>query len=124
MARTLAEIQAEIDKLKKEADKIRATEIKAVVARIREAIEHYGLTARDLFGKGAARGQAQAAVGRGKAGMARKGKAGKAKANAKAAAVVRFRDEQGNTWVGRGKRPQWLRDALAAGRPLEDFAVK
>lgn len=120
MARTLAEIQAEIDKLKKEADKIRATEIKAVVARIREAIEHYGLTARDLFGKGAARGQAQAAVGRGKAGMARKGKAGKAKA----AAVVRFRDEQGNTWVGRGKRPQWLRDALAAGRPLEDFAVK
>jgi DNA-binding protein H-NS len=25
--------------------------------------------------------------------------------------------------VGRGKRPQWLRDALAAGKKIEEFAV-
>jgi DNA-binding protein H-NS len=47
-------------------------------------------------------------------------KAGGAK---KAAGVVAYRDEAGNTWVGRGKRPQWLRDALAGGRKLEDFKV-
>jgi DNA-binding protein H-NS len=38
--------------------------------------------------------------------------------------VVKFRNEAGATWVGRGKRPQWLRDALAAGKQLSDFAVK
>ena len=39
-------------------------------------------------------------------------------------AVAKFSDGQGNTWVGRGKRPQWLRDALAAGKQLSDFAIK
>lgn len=36
---------------------------------------------------------------------------------------VRFRDEAGNTWVGRGPRPQWVQDALASGKKLGDFAV-
>jgi DNA-binding protein H-NS len=38
-------------------------------------------------------------------------------------AVAKFRDGAGNTWVGRGPRPQWLRDALAGGKKLEDYAV-
>ena len=49
---------------------------------------------------------------------------GGAAAKAKGPAVVRYRDENGNTWVGRGKRPQWLRDALTAGKKLEELAVK
>ena len=36
---------------------------------------------------------------------------------------VRFRDDEGNTWIGRGPRPQWLKDALASGKNLGDFAV-
>jgi DNA-binding protein H-NS len=28
------------------------------------------------------------------------------------------------TWVGRGRRPKWLKDQLAAGRSLDDFAVQ
>ena len=27
------------------------------------------------------------------------------------------------TWSGRGKRPQWIHDALAAGKSLDEFAV-
>ena len=27
------------------------------------------------------------------------------------------------TWSGRGKRPQWIHDALAAGKSLEEFAI-
>lgn len=123
MARTLSEIQAEISRLKKEADKIRSAEVKEVVGRIRKAIAHYGLTAQDLFGKAAAAaGAAAKAAGRGR-GAARKGKASRA-AKANGPAVVRYKDDNGNTWVGRGKRPQWLRDALTAGRKLEEFAVK
>lgn len=37
--------------------------------------------------------------------------------------AVKYRDAAGNTWTGRGFKPVWLRDALAAGRMLEDFKV-
>ena len=45
-------------------------------------------------------------------------------AGAKAPAVIKFRNDSGGSWVGIGKRPQWLRDELAAGKQLSDFAVK
>jgi DNA-binding protein H-NS len=48
------------------------------------------------------------------------GRAGKGKKRARSA---KFRDEAGNTWGGMGKRPQWLRDALASGKRLEDFLI-
>ncbi|UUX97929.1 H-NS histone family protein [Aquabacterium sp. J223] len=35
---------------------------------------------------------------------------------------AKYRDNHGNEWVGRGKRPQWIKDALAAGKTLEEFA--
>lgn len=125
MARTLSEIQSEINRLRKEAEKIRSAEIKEVVGRIRKAIAHYGLTAQDLFGKAAAAGNGAAGkvAGRKRGAAARKAKAGAA-TKAKGPVVVRYKDDNGNTWVGRGKRPQWLRDALAAGRKLEEFAAK
>ena len=28
------------------------------------------------------------------------------------------------TWVGRGRRPRWLKDQLAAGRSLDEFRVQ
>jgi DNA-binding protein H-NS len=41
------------------------------------------------------------------------------------AAIVSYRDpaNAGNTWGGRGPRPKWLRDALDAGKSLDDFKV-
>jgi DNA-binding protein H-NS len=38
---------------------------------------------------------------------------------------IRFRNpaDPTQTWVGRGKRPRWLREALARGARLDDFAV-
>ena len=35
----------------------------------------------------------------------------------------KYRDSQGNTWSGRGKRPQWLNEALDQGQQLEEFAI-
>ena len=29
----------------------------------------------------------------------------------------------GKTWTGRGKRPAWVRDAVAAGRSLESLLI-
>lgn len=34
-----------------------------------------------------------------------------------------YADTNGNTWAGRGKRPQWLREALEAGRSLDEFST-
>ena len=41
------------------------------------------------------------------------------------AVLPRYRhpDDPSLTWSGRGKRPAWLTEALAAGRSLDDFAV-
>jgi hypothetical protein len=37
--------------------------------------------------------------------------------------AVKYRDNTGNTWAGRGAQPVWLREKLKAGAKLEDFAV-
>lgn len=40
-------------------------------------------------------------------------------------AVKRYRDPANpdNTWTGKGKKPNWLTDALDAGRNLDEFEV-
>ena len=117
MKKTYAQIVKQIETLKLEADKVRRQEIGGVVSRIREAVQHYGLTAEDL---GLAPKAGRAAKAAGKPAVKTRRKSSKAKSTVRA---VKFRDEAGRTWGGIGKRPQWLRDALAAGKTLQDFAV-
>jgi DNA-binding protein H-NS len=114
MTKTYADVVKQIQALSREADKLKRKEVEGVIARIREAISAYGLTASDL-GLAGRRGPRPGSTRR----PGRKAKAGKRAA----ARPAKFRDENGNTWGGRGPRPQWLRDALANGRKLEDFAV-
>ena len=38
--------------------------------------------------------------------------------------TVKYADGKGNTWAGRGKRPVWLRDALANGAALSTFQAQ
>src|SRR5881409_936458 len=109
MTKTYAQIQKQIQALSREAEQVKRKEVDGVVARIKEAIAVYGLTAGDLGLTGAR--------------VSKAGPGKKRGAKSKGAAAVKFRDEAGNTWVGRGPRPHWLRDALAAGKKLEDFAV-
>jgi DNA-binding protein H-NS len=114
LARTYEQIQGQIAKLQSDAEKLRKGEVNGVVSRIKEAIAAYGLTAADLFG-GRAAATRQAA----------KPAAGSAlrKSKSKISTAPKFADDSGNEWVGRGPRPQWLRDALDAGRSLSEFAV-
>ncbi len=39
------------------------------------------------------------------------------------AAKYRHPDNPGLTWSGRGKRPTWVNEALAAGKTLDDLAA-
>lgn len=36
---------------------------------------------------------------------------------------AKYADENGNTWNGKGRRPKWLKDALATGKTLAGFDV-
>jgi DNA-binding protein H-NS len=114
MTKTYAQIQKQIQSLAHEAERLKRKEVDGVITRIKEAISVYGLTAGDL-GLGGARGAAKAASAK------RVGP--KKAAKGKRAGTVKFRDETGNTWGGRGPRPRWLRNALAGGKKLEDFLV-
>ena len=112
MTKSYTQLMKQIDTLKREAEDVRRKEVAGVVDRIKEAIKAYGLTAADLgLGQGAAKASRKTV----------KAKPGRKAAKGKATA--KFRDEAGNTWGGRGPCPAWLREALAAGKQLSDFAV-
>ena len=103
---TYLQLQKEIAALQTQAEKLKAQEVAGVVTRIKEAITAYGLTPEDVFG-GKVSVTPAAAKGKGKG-----------------LAAARYVDGKGGQWVGRGKRPTWLRDALAAGKRLEDFLAE
>ena len=115
MAKTYAQIQSQIRKLQQEADALKAKEVAGVVARIQDAIAHYGLTAQDLFGQTSAAARQK---------PARKTAVAKAAKAAKPAAPAKYRDEDGHQWSGIGKRPNWFKAALAAGKTADDLLVQ
>lgn len=117
MAKSLSSILSQIERLQKEAAAIQTE----VVARIRKDIEKYGLTAEQLFGgtSPAKRGGAKTAAVK----SAQATKVAKAPKTAKAPKPPKYADGTGNTWGGMGKRPDWLRAALAAGKSLEEFLI-
>jgi len=103
MAKSLSSILSQIERLQKEAASIQME----VIDRMRKEIAKYGLTPDQLFGEVKSRG-ARAAKPAKKASKAR---------------VAKYADGSGNTWGGMGKRPEWLRQALEAGKSLEEFLI-
>jgi len=118
MAKSLAQIQAQIDKLQKQAEAIKAKEVGGVIARIREAISHYGLTAEDL-GFAAPSGSGSA----GKVTKTTTTKIRRTPNTSKVPRAAKYKDDAGNSWSGVGKRPNWFKAALAAGKLPSDLAV-
>ena len=118
---TLAALNAQIAALQAQAEALRKKEMAEVIAKVKDAIAHYGLTAADLgFGKGARRvGKSPPAVGGKFASKGRKNAVAKPPVK-----VVKFKDDQGHTWGGIGKRPEWFKAALAAGKKPEDLLAK
>src|SRR5690606_5792808 len=102
------ELKAKAEKLFAEAEELRVKEIEAVITDIKQKMEAYGLTARDLglstsTGGGATRTR---------------------KSSSKSTAAIKYRGPNGEPWSGgRGRKPKWVTDALAQGKKLDDFAV-
>ena len=114
MAQTYSQLQAQIAKLQSTAETVRKSELAEVIAKIRVAVTAYGITPEDLFG------------GKSKGSTAKKSAAAPKSASSSKSMgdlTARFADDTGNTWVGRGPRPAWLREALAKGKSLSDYAI-
>lgn len=111
---TLADINSQIKKneeqiaqLRKQAEELRNHERAGVIEELRKKIAEYGLSAADLK------------LGTRAAGKQRSASAPATKAEAK------YRSPNGETWSGgRGRKPRWITEALAAGKPLTDFEIK
>jgi DNA-binding protein H-NS len=106
MAQSYLQIQRQIETLQRQAEKLKTEEIAGVVSRIKVAISHYGLTAEQL-GFGVKTPRSPKAASR----------------VVETVDTAKYADGKGNEWAGRGPRPHWLRDALASGKALEDFAT-
>ncbi|ANN80855.1 H-NS family nucleoid-associated regulatory protein [Bordetella flabilis] len=109
MDKKLKQIESEIAKLEAQKERlIRNKAIPAIIAQMRNA----GITPQDI----ANAWEPYAAKRTRQDGRILATKAAKRKRTPK------YRNpETGATWSGMGKRPFWLRDALTAGRSLEDF---
>ncbi|PZQ76633.1 MAG: histidine biosynthesis protein HisIE [Variovorax paradoxus] len=112
MAITLAEINSQIQQhdeliaqLRKQAEELRTQERAGVIEDIRKKIADYGITAADL-----------------KLSVRSGGKRAVSALAAKPA--VKYRSPTGETWSGgRGRKPRWVTEALAAGKSLAEFEV-
>lgn len=120
---SLQAINAQIAALQAEAEAIREKEMGEVVAKIKDAIAHYGLTASDL-GLAASRPKAAKGPNASKQGRKPGRKAAGAARTAKSPRAAKYTDGQGRTWSGIGKRPAWFKAALAGGKKAEELLVK
>lgn len=116
MAKNLASLLKQIAQLQKQADALRSREKAEVIQRIKEAIAHYGITPDELFGVAmAARRPGSTAT--------QSGRKARTSAAKKPVGVAKYTDGAGRTWSGVGKRPNWFKEAIAAGKQAEDLLI-
>lgn len=100
---TYSELMAQAQQLMAEAEQARKNELASVIADIKAKMKQYGITVSDL---GGAAGGAK--------------KAGKSKS----AAPAKYRGPNGELWAGGpGRKPEWVRAVLAAGKSVEDYRI-
>lgn len=114
---TSADLIRQSDELRSQAQEMMRRERPEVIARIREAISHYELSADELgLGRTGSAGKAPRKSAPAEAGKEVSKSAGKKPRKAtRRTAAVSYRDEQGNSWSGFGPKPKWLKEALASG---------
>ncbi len=109
--KTYHELKAQAEKLLIEAEALRQKEKADAISLITQQIKDLGISAEELgFAPNPRRQRKPFVVN--------------VKGKAKAKAVAKYRGPNGELWSGgRGRKPQWVVDALAGGRKLEEFLV-
>ena len=111
----LIDLQSQIASLQKQAEEIRTKEFEATVVEIRQKMQAFGITIKDL----------QSTKIKAKAGRKAKGTSDKpAKVKKPVSAVAaKYRGPNGETWSGRGLTPKWLASLVAAGNTKEQYLI-
>lgn len=103
---TLAEVRAQLEALKQQEAELLAKEREPIIAQMKENIAAYNITAAEL-GFTLSMGQ----------------KIAKATKKTSEEAVIKYRDGE-NTWTGgRGRKPKWVTEKIAAGEDIEKYKV-
>lgn len=100
---TLAELLAQRQAIEKQISAMQGEARAEAIAKVRSLMAEHGLTAADITN--------------------RQPTAARATSEVRKTAPVKYRDEKGNTWSGRGLKPKWLAAAIASGKKLEDFVI-
>lgn len=117
---TYNELQTEIARLQKEADKVRKGALKAAIQQIRNLMQEFGLSFEDIEApkkRGRGKADAKAKPGRGRKAKAVK-KGGKVKPKYRSPADPKL------TWTGRGRKPQWAAEWVDSGRSLDELLIQ
>jgi len=116
----LVDIQNQIEKLQRQASEIRTREFDKTVQDIREKMQAFGITIKDLQ-----TASAKPRKGKTKSATAARGKkAGARSSQAGVAVAAKYRGPNGETWSGRGLTPKWLAALLEQGKTKDDFLIK
>ncbi|MBC8737076.1 H-NS histone family protein [Paraburkholderia sp. UCT31] len=99
------QLQQELVALTAKVEEAKAAEIAAFIEETKQKIREYGLSPKDLGFKMSSKGTAKDAT-------------------VSIPAAPKYRNAKtGETWSGRGPRPQWFRDALEKGQKAERFLI-
>jgi DNA-binding protein H-NS len=99
---TYSELMAQAQSLMAQAEQARKDELASVIADIKAKMKQYGITVADLGATAA----------------------GKKAAKSKSAAPAKYRGPNGELWAGGpGRKPEWVRAVLAAGKSVEDYRI-
>jgi len=101
LAKELKEAQARVKEIAKAQAEFDGRRLKELKADIEAMLGKEGYSLADLFD----------------------GKSAKKGAKAKAAPKFRNPNDASMTWSGRGRQPQWFKDAIAAGKTEKDLSI-
>ena len=98
---TYLELQKQISTLQEKAEKLRIAELESVINDIKSKMTEYNITAKDL-------------------GLSTKPK----KVKNTEPVAPKYKNKKGETWSGRGRQPQWVKDIIASGKTMDSFLIK
>lgn len=99
---TYSELMAQAQALMAQAEQTRKDELASVIADIKAKMKQYGITVADLGGTAGA----------------------KKPAKSKSKAPAKYKGPNGELWAGGpGRKPEWVREVLAAGKSVEDYRI-
>jgi DNA-binding protein H-NS len=112
----LIDLQSQIANLQKQADEIRTKEFQATIVEIRQKMQAFGITVKDLQSNKAKPGRKANSVG------VKTAQPAKAK-KAASAVAAKYKGPNGESWTGRGLTPKWLASLVAAGGTKDQYLI-